>query len=60
MEISESENNKLAEKDIFKMVQKFKTTFQRLMSKDQHPVIEADYDKRRFGDEMGKFFVFLL
>lgn len=37
-----------------RVVRKFKTTFLKLLQKDQFPVIETDFDHEKFGENMGK------
>jgi hypothetical protein len=47
-------------KDVLKMVHKFKTTFQRLLSRENQNVIETDYEKCETNTDIGKFLCFFL
>ena len=58
MEFSVPEENKKSEKEVFKMVQKLKATFERLLTKDQHPVIETAFETKNIGEEIGEFSLF--
>ncbi|KAL4240454.1 Ddit4lp [Mactra antiquata] len=46
MENSVIESKNKSEKDVIRMVHKFKATFQRLLSREHQNVIETDYEKK--------------